>query len=318
MLALFEVWNEPPPDWIAEAMRDEAAQLGDQGWPLLRDLGAVGVRLAALLQTRGLIPQRPAVLAALEDVLASATDAAAPMAAAASELPPPLSTGAAWLCELLDHFAPDDGQAAEDLLARAIRGMTAEDWASLDRFPERAGQARVLTDRLAEDFRRNGKTPPCPPAEMLESLLRQFGFEVRPAAVKDGVWAEREDLALLLKLTDLKQRRWRLPSGPLGPWLDAEGGESASPGRELWRQISMLRLRRPAGTRLDGVMVAHGGSFEDEKPLCDASRDGVRLVWLSEQGGALPDLQEHLSDLTAERVRVRLHSAVERRAAALP
>ena len=317
MLALFEVWSDPPQDWIKEAMRDEAARLSDQAWPILRELGAVGVRLAALLQAEGLLPREASAVFALEEMPAAPTSDGAAPPASTSEFPAPLTMGAAWLCELLDHFAPDDGQTAEDLLGRAMRGMTAEDWASLDHFPEKAGKVRVLTDRLAEDFRRGGKTVPSTPVELLQGLLRQFGFEIQPAVVKNGFWAEREGLALLLSLIDLKQRRWRLPSGPLGPWLDCDGAD-AHPGRELWKQLSTQRLRRPSGTRLEGVVVVHGGWFEDEDTLCEVARDGVAVAWLNEQGGALPDLQNHLGRLTDGQMRIRPHPAAERHAAALP
>ena len=319
MLALFEVWNEPPQPWIREAMQDEVAKFSDEGWSLLRELGPVGVRLAALLQAEAMIPARPSIQTVLGEILAP-VESEPPVAATPSADPPRLlTTGAAWLCELLDHFAPDDGQTAEDLLGRAMRGMTAEDWACLDRFPEKASQVRVLTDRFADDLRRNGKAGlSCAPPDLLEGILRQFGFTVRPSPLRESVWAERDGLALLLKLVDLKQRRWRLSSGPLGPWQDIAGSERAEPGRELWQHVSMSRLRWPAGTRVDGVLVAHGGSFEDETRLSDGSPDGLKLVWLNDQGGDLPHLQHHLAGLAEERIRVRPHAAADRHAAAPP
>jgi hypothetical protein len=318
MLALFEVWNEPPETWMQEAMREEAAQVSDQGWSLLDDLGAAGLRLAVLLEAQGLIPERPAVRALFDKVLAPPIQPAAAPALHSAEAAPALTMGAAWLCEILDNFVPNETASVDDMLGRAMRGMTEADWASLDRFPEKAGRVRVITDRLSEDLRRAAKPASAPPAELLDALLRQFGFVVSRQPMRSAILAEREDLALLLLMVDLEQKRWRLPSGPLGPWRGGDGADEASPGRALWQQLALLRLRRPQEPRLRGVIVAHDGSFDDEGEPKGNRADNVDLVWLTDRRGALPDLQHYLAALGDERVRIRPQAAASRRAAAPP
>jgi len=317
MLALFEVWNDPPAEWMLDAMRDEAGQVSEQGWQLLGDLGAAGLRLAVLLEAQQLIPQRPIVRAFFDRFLAPATEpAAVALAPAAAETAPALTVGAAWLCEILDTLVPEGGGTVDEMLGRAIRGMTPEDWASLDRFPEKAGRVRVVTDRLAETLRLTGKPVALPPADIADALLRQFGFTAGGPQVKEALLAEREDLTLLLRLVDLRGRCWRLPGGPLGPWLG--GDAAAEPGRALWRQLSTLRLRRPPESRLKGVLVAHNGSFENETELARGATDKVGLVWLEEAKGALPDLQRHLAGLDDGRVRIRRPAAATRPASVPP
>jgi hypothetical protein len=315
MLALFEVWNDPPAGWMKEAMHDEAAQVSEPGWTLLRDLGAAGLRLAVLLEAQGLIPERPQVRAFFDEFLAPRQNIAAEPATAA-EAAPALTVGAAWLCEILDNLVPHGGETVDDMLGRAIRGMTAADWASLDRFPEKAGRVRVVTDRLAEDLRQAGRPVAGSPADMAASLLRQFGFSLADRPMKAALLAEREDLTLLLRLVDLRQRSWRLPDGPLGTWLDGDGNADRNPGRALWQELSMLGLRRPPESRLRGVLVAHGGSFADETELARRNADRIDLVWLHDAKGALPDLQRHLAALADGRIRVRPPAAASRRAVA--
>jgi len=68
ILALFEVWNEPPPAWMAEALRDEIVLLSPDAWPTLESLGSQGLDLLVTLQAHGMLPESPAALRAIGEV----------------------------------------------------------------------------------------------------------------------------------------------------------------------------------------------------------------------------------------------------------
>jgi len=200
---------------------------------------------------------------------------------------------------------------AQTMLGQALRGMTDADWTSLDQFPEKAGRVRVLTDRLREDLRRPiiGKPVPAPspaaPVETIITLLKQFGFALEaasPGADQGTLLAEREDLMLLLHAFDLGGGDWHLPQGLLGPWAMDGARLSPSPGRQLWQQMARRRLRRPDPRPLAGLLVLHGGRVEQEELLAgivatDRRRSGIGLAWLTNNPGALPSLQDELTDL---------------------
>jgi hypothetical protein len=323
ILALFEVWNEPPPAWMAEALRDEIVLLSPDAWPTLESLGSQGLDLLVTLQAHGMLPESPAALRAIGEVetVLRAGIATGLEAGAEPATPLPIVTlAASWLCEALENFLaaqadplvpPERLAMAQTMFGQALRGMTDADWTSLDQFPEKAGRVRVLTDRLREDLRRPiiGKPAPAPspatPVETIITLLKQFGFALEaasPGADQGTLLAEREDLILLLHAFDLGGGDWHLPQGLLGPWAMDGARLSPSPGRQLWQQMARRRLRRPDPRPLAGLLVLHGGRLEQEELLAgivavDRRRSGIGLAWLTNNPGALPSLQDELTDL---------------------
>ena len=325
ILALFEVWNEPPPAWMAEALRDEVVLLSPDAWPTLESLGNQGLDLLVTLQAHDMLPESPAALRAIGEVetalragiaaeLRVGADPAAPL--------PMLTLAASWLCEALENFLaaqadpkilPERLDMAQAMLGQALRGMTEADWTSLDQFPEKASRVRVLTDRLREDLRRPAAAKPAPapapspadPIETIIAMLKQVGFALdagSPGADRVPFLAQREDLILLLHAVDLRNGDWHLPEGLLGPWATETVRLSPSPGRQLWQQMARRRLRQPDPRPLAGLLVLHGGRVEQEDLLAgivaaDRRRSGIGLAWLAQSPGALPSLQEELADL---------------------
>lgn len=320
ILALFEVWNEPPPAWMAEALRDEIVLLSPDAWPTLESLGSQGLDLLVTLQAHGMLPESPAALRAIgevETVLRAGIAAGLEAGPAPAAPLPVLTLAASWLCEALENFlaaqadpriVPERLDMARTMLGQAMRGMSEADWASLDQFPQKASRVRVLTDRLREDIRVPAAKPapaPAPPAatpiETIIALLKQVGF-VLENANQTPILAQREDLLLLLQAIDLKDDDWHLPEGLLGPWKTDRISLSPSPGRQLWQQMARRRLRRPDTRPLAGLLVLHGGRVEQEDLLADIvaadrRRSGIGLAWLANHPGALPSLQEELADL---------------------
>lgn len=318
ILALFEVWNEPPPAWMAEALRDEIVLLSPDAWPTLESLGSQGLDLLVTLQAHGMLPESPAALRAIgevETVLRAGIAAGLEAGPAPSAPLPVLTLAASWLCEALENFlaaqadpkiVPERLDMAQTMLGQAMRGMNEADWASLDQFPEKASRIRVLTDRLREDIRvPSAKPAPSPsaatPIETIIALLKQFGF-VLDDFNQTPILARREDLLLLLHAVDLRNGDWHLPEGLLGPWTRDKISLSPSPGRQLWQQMARRRLRQPDTRPLAGMLVLHGGRVEQEDLLAgivaaDRRRSGIGLAWLTKHPGALPSLQEELADL---------------------
>jgi hypothetical protein len=273
-----------------------------------------------------------------------------------TELPPRsareagMTLSAAWLCELLDTYASLDERhrrLAEspgafeaswgslwhetvERLTGAMRSMSEADWASLDRFPERAGQVRVMTDRLREDFRRRRvgtaaterpevtatlpkaavdarsvpHRPPDSPAEALGRILAERGFTVDSLPMLDpcdstDFIARRDDGTLIVRLHRLGGRAWQASEGSLGPWRAGSDMPIPSPCRAVWQRITLLRaLVKEA--RLSGVVVVEGGSFIDESELAaamtrDRQRSAVALAWLDQDGRPLPSVGNYLS-----------------------
>ena len=331
VLALFEVWDEPPPSWMAEALRDEIHLLSPEAWPTLESLGSHGLDLLVTLQEHGMLPESQAALRAIGEVeTALRTGLAAEAAQPETSTPIPLLTlAASWLCEALENFLaaqqeerspPGQLAMAQAMLEQAMRGMGEEDWASLDLFPEKASRVRVLTDRLREDMRK--ASPPKPmvaplnPIEAITALLERFGFSLEGmgSGQEDApILAQRPDLLLLLQAIDLKQKSWRLPQGLLGPWSgpDAE----LSPGRQLWQLLARRRLRQADPRPLAGLLILHGGRIKEEEALAglvaaDRRRSAIGLAWLDEAEAPLPSLERELHDLTDRAARERaLHRA---------
>ena len=330
ILALFEVWNEPPPAWMTEALRDEVILLSPDAWPTLESLGSQGLDLLVTLQAHDMLPESPAALRAIGEVegilragIAAGIDANEPVAAM-----PVLTLAASWLCEALENFLaaqadpkilPDRLVMAQSMLDQAMRGMSEADWASLDQFPEKASRVRVLTDRLREDLRRPPFAKPAAvasasPIETIIALLKQFGFTIDGGSAggdQAPLLAQREDLLLLLQAIDLKNGGWRLPEGVMGPWSTDGMSLEPSPGRQLWQLMARRRLRHPDPRPLAGLLVLHGGEVEREDLLAgivaaDRRRSAVGLAWLAAGPGALPSLQEELAD-------AREHALKERR-----
>lgn len=334
ILALFEVWNEPPPSWMAEALRDEVVLLSPDAWPTLETLGSQGLSLLVTLQEHGMLPESPASLRAIGEVEAVLrAGIAAELAEPGTAVPAPaLTITAAWLCEALENFLaaqadpdmPADRIAmARAMLEQAMRGMGESDWTSLDLFPEKASRVRVLTDRLREDLRREASSRAAISANPLDAvllILKQFGFTVEGRA--EPLLAQRADLRILLQTIDLAGRDWRMPQGALGPWNSTEGSLDLSPGRQLWQQLARLRLKHPDPRPLAGLLVLHGGRIEEEEALArlvaaDRSRTGLSVTWLGEGSAPLPGLQRQLSELPEQmlqdlrRERSAGHSAMQ-------
>lgn len=325
ILALFDVWNEPPPAWMAEALRDEIVLLSPDAWPTLESLGSQGLDLLVTLQAHDMLPESPAALRAIGEVetILRAGIAANPGPGAEIGAPPVMTLPASWLCEALDNFlsaqadpglVPDRLEMARTMLGQALRGMAEADWTSLDRFPEKAGRVRILTDRLREELRPSSpRAAPAPvamaegtgPVETIMALLKQLGFtleNIDPTAGRTLLLAQREDLQVLLQPIDLGDECWRLPEGLFGPWEAGAHRLTASPGRQLWQQMARRRLRQPDSRPLAGLLVLHGGRLDREELLAglitaDRRRSGIGLAWLEAGPGALPSLREELDDL---------------------
>ncbi|GEM_PF-5881974 len=322
IMALFDVWNEPPPAWMAEALRDEVVLLSPDAWPTLESLGSQGLNLLVTLREYDMLPESPAALRAIGEIESLLrTNVGAGLNAAAPEPAAPILTlAASWLCEAVDNVLaaqaesrtqPDRVPMAQTMFDRALRSMSDADWASLDLFPEKAGRVRVLSDRLREDMRGGGPPgpraapPPSSPAEAVIALLKQFGFVLdaaSPAPEQGPLLARRDDLLLLLQVVDLKTRDWHLPKGLLGPWLSGAAQTENSPARLLWQHLARRRLRQAELRPLIGLLVVHGGRIEQEERLAelvaaDRRRTGIGLAWLAEGGGAAPSLEHELAAL---------------------
>lgn len=325
ILALFDVWNEPPPAWMAEALRDEVVLLSPDAWPTLESLGGQGLDLLIALREHDMLPESPAALRAIgevETILRAGISASLDAAGAVSAPPPVLTLAASWLCEALENIlaaqadplvSPDRLSMARGMFDRALRGMADADWASLDRFPEKAGRVRVLSDQLREDLRAASSrpVPPADPAEAVIALLKQFGFSLEAggsAFAETPVLAQREDFLLLLQTVDLRERTWRLPKGLLGPWSPDDSHPETMPARLLWQQVARRRLRQTDHRPVSGLLVVHGGHIEQEDRLADLvaadrRRSGVGLAWLAGGSGLLPSLERELAELP-ERTRM--------------
>jgi len=323
ILALFDVWDEPPPSWMAEALRDEVHLLSPGAWPTLESLGSHGLDLLLTLQEHGMLPESKAALQAIGEVGAVLR---AGLAAEADRLetssPKALLTlAASWLCEALENFLaaaedarvdPEQLAMARTMLKQAMGGMSEEDWASLDQFPEKASRVRVLTDRLREELRDGPPVKSLKPVDSVIALLERFGFTVEAGtgAAEAPFLAQRPDLLLLLRIFDLGDGAWRLPQGLLGPWSRIDQTFETSPGRQLWQLMARRRLRQPDPRPLTGLLVLRDGRVEEEKILAelvaaDRRRSLISLAWLEESDGPLPSLERELRDLTERTARER-------------
>jgi len=324
ILALFDVWNEPPPAWMAEALRDEVVLLSPEAWPTLESMGGQGLDLLVTLREHDMLPESPAALRAIGEVETILRSGAAAGLEAPAEGPTPaLTLAACWLCEALDNvlaaqadpaMQPERVFMAQSMFDRALRGMADTDWASLDRFPEKAGRIRMVSEHLREDMRATAAraaAAPANPAEAVIALLQQSGFTCESGGPAAPLLALRDDLLLLLQLVDLAGGDWRLPSGLLGPWLSAAAPSEASPARALWQQLARRRLRHADPRPLAGLLVVHGGRLEQEEHLAemvaaDRRRRGIGLAWLSGGTGLLPSLERELTHLP-DRLRGERH-----------
>ncbi|PKU26288.1 hypothetical protein [Telmatospirillum siberiense] len=189
IMALFEVWADPAPDWMRDALREEFDSLSEAGWSLFSDFGEPALASLDAVAAAGVLPQDPTCRAALDARLdeyrvlslataASSDDTDGEPGAESEVRPSPggarLSMSAAWLGEMVDNFVMlEEIRAAGDAggspsfedrwgaiyretgerLKIAMRAMTDEDWRSIDQFPDRAGRIRIQTDRLREELR---------------------------------------------------------------------------------------------------------------------------------------------------------------------
>ena len=55
-MAVFEVWSEPPPAWMAETLAEELARLSPAAWTAMEGWGEAAVRLRRHAEARGLVP----------------------------------------------------------------------------------------------------------------------------------------------------------------------------------------------------------------------------------------------------------------------
>jgi hypothetical protein len=332
VLSLFDVWKEPPATWMLDAMHDEIAHLPPHSWSRLAEIPESGPSLIAVLRRHGLLPgettSSPAL--AVPDAPIPPPETATPGDAGA----PALTLGAAWLCELLDHFALQTGALGlapplpapvATLVGRAIRGMKDQDWASLDRFPERASRIRVLSDRLREQLRAIDRSPGHE-VGMVDALLRQFGFDGVDVVALLGaapLLTRLGALRMLLQLVDLQERNWQLPHGVLGAWRQQDRAESDSPCRVLWQRLSLLRLHYPQDPLPVGLVIVTRGRLLDEGALAQmtseqVARTGIRLCWLTDADRILPDLRRCLGALSAAKVAAHQTEPASRRAAVSP
>jgi hypothetical protein len=355
-MALFEVWGEPPPEWMESALREELAGLSATGWGLLAEGGPTAHRLLAVAAARRMLPVDEPARSIVDHLLTGQPVGEEPLPIDADPdtdggcrsgapesgrhaLPgaPRMTLSAAWLCELLDNYltleegcggtaADDSGQTdsrcaslfgeTAGQLDLAMRSMGEDDWASLDRFPDRARQVRVLTDRLREDFRGRhdgGSASPREPrsrADLLAAAMagRGFSFSALPplggrAVCGDGVYvARRDDWAVVIGLHPLDGRLWTTADGPLGDWRSDDGRSAPSPCAAVWRRVALLRSLGGTPKRVSGLVVVADGRFDDESGLAVAAdrerrRIGVGLAWLDRSMRPLPDVGGYLADL---------------------
>lgn len=192
IMALFEVWADPSPDWMRDALREEFDALSQEGWSLFWDFGEPAMERLAAAVDAGVQPGDPvrcrAVRARLDeyktlsaptvfaptDMAGDVGDDSSDASGLAAPGPARLSMSAAWLCEMVDNFimleeiraaGAADGMPSFEVrwgavyretrerLKCAMQAMTDEDWRSIDQFPGRAGRIRILTDRLREELR---------------------------------------------------------------------------------------------------------------------------------------------------------------------
>jgi hypothetical protein len=347
-LTLAEVWSDPPAPWMVEALGEELARFTPSTWERLDALGAPPGGLCDIARRYGWRPDPdpdsdsdPQAAAALPVVSAEAAPVSQPLAcedpvdepAVLPALGPPapptgLTMTAAWLCESLDNHllcqeaaprgmaAPAgqdwDGAAAlaASQLAAAMRAMTAADWHSLDRFPERAGRVRVLTDRFGDSRReataadqpRSARLGADPPFDTLVARLVEAGWEdVRRLAGND-VLVRRGPNRLLIRLVDLGQGGWTMPGGMLEPWVGPAGRTMPSPCRDLWQDIAMMRALDAQQAATQGLVVIGRGGFADDAGTVRGAgsgrrRSGIALVCLDTPKGGLPDLSVWLDGM---------------------
>ncbi|HXP96902.1 MAG TPA: hypothetical protein VN809_09335 [Telmatospirillum sp.] len=195
-MALFEVWSDPAPDWMQEALREELDRLSIVGWSLFATFGDPAMGLLETALTVGLLPEDPAKRVVTQAILDGAQRRKMPLdtpaddglvdspcAIADDDLRPApvvvahLTMNAAWLCEIVDNFVMlediraagrvDDApsfderwgaihQETAERLKFAMQTMSDEDWRSIDQFPDRARRIRILTDRFREALRVDG------------------------------------------------------------------------------------------------------------------------------------------------------------------
>jgi hypothetical protein len=329
-MAIFEVWVEPPPDWMRETLGEELAALSAEGWRLFAAAGPASARCLDVAAAHRLLPEAEDVRDAIETLRVAENEAPAAGQAVAGDTASAagVTLGAAWLCELLDQFealegwrhdAPDPpafearwGMVANETRQRlddAMGAMTEDDWASLDRYPARAGRVRVLTDRLREAFREerrrgtdgpadavcpepsaDGNFPilflprdegPCLPesaAQRLHRILRDRDCQATvlagsgPAADGQAVrplLVRRPGLSLVVCLEDLGGGLWHSEGDGLRPWCCGEA-ERPSPCRVVWQQIALLRSFGRVEGRIAGLAVIANGGLADEAGLVAA------------------------------------------------
>ena len=161
-MALFEVWFDPAPDWLRDALREELDTLSVSGWALFSDFGEPAMSFLDLATLAGLLPTDPAKRSAIKAVI-ERRDAGKDVAnshgdegsqsllhpteedngpPSSSVGPTQLTMGAAWLCEMVDNY----------LMLEEIR--TAEPDDSVPCFDDRWGAIYQETgERLAHAMR---------------------------------------------------------------------------------------------------------------------------------------------------------------------
>ena len=303
ILALQDVWTEPPPEWMKACLRDETGKMSDPGWLLILELGAAAPALLRLLSAQGHLPDI-AEFGPLLAITESSTRSESGIT------PAVMTVGAAWLCEALDNLLasipdllpkhPFDPAAStsEAMLWRAIRAMSESDWRSLDGFPERASKVRTLTDRFAAHVRLLLAGPAQNIAKRLETNLLHIGLTDMTAIDDATFLIETGKGAVLIQAVDLQQRHWHLPPALDGDWC-AESNVTMAPLKRLRQKAARWALRHGRDIRMTILALDHGSiermaAAEGNSQSVDRAPLAA-LAWLTPGKDELPGLRELLA-----------------------
>jgi hypothetical protein len=301
-IALYEVWVVPPPEWMVSALREELEKVSADGWTLVGEYGAAGVGLMELAAKADVLPRDPVSRAAAEamaqtmvptDEDATAIQDDAGMEADGSGEPPApiepekpeMTMCAAWLCELLDNYLlmeemqknrePEfDGRwsavwrETREHLVLAMRSMTETDWISVDRFPDKAGRVRMLTDRLTEEFRAirdiEEKEPAAVPPIIAPAPPPAKSAEIKPAERASPVFLEDLNPFVAPPIIVSAESKKQAGSPPLVPAIAPSllpsdvGGQTHVPSRATDDDV-VTRLQR-MGFAIVPLSASAGGT----------------------------------------------------------
>jgi hypothetical protein len=165
-MAVFEVWQDPPPQWMIDVLKENLEQLSSEGLILLDALGDKGRLLLKIADQWGVKVTGLTIKTNQESVEVNHNEVK-------SYKPASLTLTAALLTELLENYLsllktePSSEeeiknhrkilQESRDDLLKRLSQMEANDWKSLDQFPSLAQHIRISTDHVLELFKNSTK-----------------------------------------------------------------------------------------------------------------------------------------------------------------